>query len=230
MQKFGEGLPEFDWRAEFDGRSFSPSALRNAEPIRAALAQHLPEPCSEGPRPLVLEIAAGTGQHAVHMARHFPHLDWLASDPDPALGASLAAWARQAVPPAGPKNLLAPRAIDAAAPDWGLAAAEVRRLAAIVAINMVHIAPWAATEGLVAGAGRYLPRGGTLYLYGPYRREGRPTAPSNLRFDAALKARNPAWGLRSVEAVAALAEAAGLALAEVVEMPANNLSLVFRKA
>lgn len=230
MDERGEGRPEFDWRAGRDGRRFSPSALRNAEPIRAVLARYLPGPRAEGPRPLVLEIAAGTGQHAVYMAHRFPHLDWLASDPDPALGASLAAWAREAAPPAGPVNLLPPCAIDAAAADWGLAADEARRLAAIVAINMVHIAPWAATEGLIAGAGRHLPRGGTLYLYGPYRREGRETAPSNLRFDAALKAQNPAWGLRTVEEVAARAKAAGLALAEIVEMPSNNLSLVFRKA
>lgn len=223
--------PKFDWRAEIDGRRDAPSARRNAGAILDVLARVLPPSGvgREGLRPLVLEIAGGTGQHAVFMARNLPHLDWLTSDPAPELGPSLAAWARAAVPPAGPTNLLAPRVIDATDADWGLGPDETRRLVAIVNVNMIHIAPWAAAEGLVAGAGRHLSRGGVLYLYGPFKRGGIHTAPSNAAFDAMLRARDPASGLRDLDAVAALAETAGLALAEVVEMPANNLSAVFRK-
>ncbi len=224
--------PRFDWRAADDGRRDAPSARRNAGPILAVLARVLPPPpeAARGTgRPLVLEIASGTGQHAVFMACNLPHLDWLPSDPAPDLGPSLAAWAREAAPPDGPGNLLPPRVIDAADADWGLSRDEARRLAAIVNINMIHIAPWAAAEGLLAGAGRLLPSGGVLYLYGPFKRGGVHTAPSNAAFDATLRARDPAWGLRDVEAVTACAEAAGLAFAELVEMPANNLSLLFRK-
>jgi len=224
--------PKFDWRAAADGRRDAPSARRNAGAILAVLARVLPPPGTgrERRRPLVLEIAGGTGQHAVFMACNLPHLDWLASDPAAELGPSLAAWARAAAPPAGPPNLLAPRVIDATDADWGLAAAETRRLVAIVNANMIHIAPWAAAEGLVAGAGRHLPRGGALYLYGPFKRGGVHTAPSNAAFDTMLRGRDPAWGLRDLDAVETLAEAAGFVLAEVVEMPANNLSVVFRKA
>jgi Protein of unknown function (DUF938) len=190
----------------------SPAALRNREPIAAVLAGELP---ASG---VVLEIASGSGEHAAHFAARFPQLRWQPSDPDAAARASIAAHV------AGLPNVLPPLALDAAAADWPLARAD-----AMVAINMVHISPWASTEGLLAGAARLLPAGGLLYLYGPYRRDGVPTAASNEAFDADLKARDPEWGLRTVETVAALAAAHGIVLERTVEMPANNLSLVFRR-
>ena len=194
-------------------RLSSPAALRNREPIADVLAGELP---AAG---LVLEIASGSGEHVVHFARRFPHLDFQPSDPDPHARASIAAYLAADPQP----NVLPPIALDAAAPVWPLAAAD-----AVIAINMVHISPWAATEGLVAGAARILPAGGLLYLYGPYRRADVPTAPSNEAFDESLRARNPAWGLRTVDAVDALADAHGFVRRRLVEMPANNLSLVYR--
>jgi hypothetical protein len=154
------------------------------------------------------------------MARQLPHLTWQPSDPDPEARSSIEAW-RQLE---GTSNLRPPLAIDATDADWGVDRAE-----AIVCINMVHISPWAATQGLVRGAGRILPRGGTLYLYGPYRVPGRPTAASNAAFDDSLRARNPAWGLRQTSEVEDLATEQGLVLEEVVDMPANNFSLIFRR-
>jgi SAM-dependent methyltransferase len=194
----------------------SPATARNRDPILAVLRTCLPE------TGLVLEIAAGAGEHAVHMARALPGLSWLPTDPDPASLASIEAHRAQA----RAANLLPALTLDAADPaTWPVPSAD-----AVVCINMVHISPWAATEGLMAGAGRVLPRGGVLYLYGPYREAGVPTASSNEAFDASLKARNPAWGLRTREAVADEAAGNGLVLADRIEMPANNLSLVFRKA
>ena len=155
------------------------------------------------------------------MARALPSLSWQPTDPDSTARASIAAWRDEA----GLPNLLPPLALDASDPtSWPVTAA-----AAVVCINMVHISPWEATLGLMAGAGRVLPEGGVLYLYGPYREAGVPTAPSNEAFDQSLKARNPAWGLRSREAVSDEAARHGLVLSQRVEMPANNLSLVFRK-
>ena len=168
-----------------------------------------------------MEIAAGSGEHAVWLSRALPGLSWRPTDPDPDALASIAAW-RAAE---GPPNLLEPLALNALEPDaWPVDQAD-----AIVCINMIHISPWAATQGLMAGAGRILPVGGLLYLYGPYREAGRSTAPSNEAFDASLKARNPAWGLRLTDDVAVLAAARGLALTDRIEMPANNLSLVFER-
>jgi len=193
----------------------SPSTARNREPILAALRPHLPD------HGLVLEVAAGAGEHAVHMAKALPHLTWRPTDPDSEALASIAAWRAYA----GLPNLLEPLRLDAADPDgWPVEAA-----GAVVNINMIHISPWAATLGLMAGAGRVLPRGGALFLYGPYVETGAPTAASNLDFDASLKRRNPAWGLRRLDDVKAAAVAQGLTLAARIEMPANNLSLVFRK-
>jgi len=171
---------------------------------------------------LVLEIAAGAGEHAVYNARAFPGLRWRPTDADPEALASIEAWRAAS----GLGNLLAPLRLDAADPAaWPVEAAD-----AVVAINMVHISPWAATEGLTTGAARVLPRGGLLYLYGPYLEAGVETAPSNLAFDESLRRRNPAWGLRRLETVTELAASRGLVLAERIPMPANNLSLVFRKA
>ncbi|MDQ0466122.1 cyclopropane fatty-acyl-phospholipid synthase-like methyltransferase [Caulobacter ginsengisoli] len=194
----------------------SPSTARNREPILAVLRQHLPA------RGLVLEIASGAGEHAVFNAAALPDLQWQPTDPDDEALASIAAWRDQA----GLPNLLAPLRLDAADPDsWPVQAAD-----AVVNINMIHISPWAATQGLMRGAGRLLPAGGVLVTYGPYLERDVPTAQSNLDFDRSLKSRNPAWGLRHLDAVAALAAEHGLTLAERVAMPANNLSLVFRKA
>jgi SAM-dependent methyltransferase len=193
----------------------APAVARNRDPILAVLRERLPK------RGLVLEIAAGTGEHALHFARALPELTWRPTDPDPDALASIAAW-REAE---GPANLLAPLPLTAAEPDtW-----PVKQADAIVCINMIHISPWAATEGLLRGAAEVLPAGGVLYLYGPYREAGVPTAPSNEAFDADLKRRNPAWGLRQVGRVVTEAAENGLDLVARVEMPANNLSLVFER-
>lgn len=192
----------------------SPSVARNREPILAVLRDILPASGT------VLEIASGTGEHAVHFAAALPHLRWQPSDRDPEALASIAAH-REA---AGLPNLLPPALLDVSAPSWPAEHAE-----AVVAINMIHIAPWSAALGLAAGAARVLGPGGVLFLYGPYREEGRPTAPSNEAFDASLKARNPEWGLRQLGDVVALASRHGLALLRRVEMPANNISLAFRR-
>lgn len=170
------------------------------------------------PSGLVLEVASGSGEHVAHFARALPGLVFQPSDPDATRRASIDAWA------AGLGNVRPALALDAAAPAWPVAAAD-----AVLCANMIHIAPWAAAEGLIAGAGRLLGAGGVLYLYGPFRRDGRHTAPSNAAFDADLRARDPRWGVRDLEAVAALANGAGFAPPEIVAMPANNLSVIFRR-
>jgi hypothetical protein len=194
----------------------APSTARNREPILRVLQPRLPE------RGLVLEIAAGAGEHAVFCAAALPHLDWRPTDADPEALASIAAWREHA----GLANLLPPLRLDASAPVDGW---PVREADAVVSINMIHISPWASTEGLMAGAGRLLPAGGQLFLYGPFVEPDVPTAPSNLAFDESLRMRNPAWGVRHLDKVAAIAAAHDLALLERIAMPANNLTLVFRK-
>ncbi|PKP89449.1 MAG: SAM-dependent methyltransferase [Alphaproteobacteria bacterium HGW-Alphaproteobacteria-16] len=166
----------------------------------------------------VLEVASGSGEHCAFFAAAFPALQWQPSDPDAAGRASIASWC------AGLDNVAAPLNIDAAAPDW-----PVDRADAVLCINMVHISPWAATLGLLDGAARLLPPGGPLILYGPYRRAEVPTAPSNETFDESLKARDPAWGLRDVAEVTAAAEQRGLRFDRLIEMPANNIILVYRR-
>ena len=198
-------------------RRHAPATLRNRDAILAALTRHLPA------RGAVLEVASGTGEHAAHFAAALPHLVFRPSDPDPGARASIDAWAEDARLP----NLRAALALDVAAPDWeGAVAGGVD---AVLCINMVHIAPWAAAQGLMRGAGRLLPAGGVLCLYGPFRREGRHTAPSNAAFDAQLRASDPAWGVRDLEAVAAEAAARGFAPPVVEQMPANNLFVAFRR-
>jgi SAM-dependent methyltransferase len=193
----------------------SPAAQRNRDPILDLLRDVLP------PTGRVLEIASGGGEHAVHFAAGLPGLAWQPSDPSPEARAIIEARRAEA----GLANLEAPLDLDAARPDgWVVTSAD-----AIVCINMIHISPWAATEGLMAGAGRLLGPGGVLFVYGPYLEDGVATAPSNLAFDASLKARDPAWGLRRREAVEALAVLNGLVPERRIEMPANNLSLVFRR-
>ena len=192
----------------------APATERNREPIARVLRQILPE------RGLLLEIAAGTGEHAAYLAPLFPGWRWQPSDPDPDSLTSIEAWQADS----NAANLLPPTFLDAASSTWPLDSAD-----AILCINMVHISPWSATEGLMRGAGRLLPAGAPLVLYGPYRREGVGTAPSNEAFDQSLKARNPEWGLRDLEAVRTEAEGQGLLSDGLHEMPANNLMLVFRK-
>ena len=197
------------------GARTSPSTARNRDPILLVLKPRLP---SSG---LVLEIAAGAGEHAAYNAAALPALQWQPTDPDPEALVSIAAWRDQA----GLPNLLAPLRLDASDPDsW-----PVPRADAMVNINMIHISPWAATQGLMTGAGRLLPPGGVLYTYGPYFEADVEPAPTNLAFDENLKGRNPAWGIRDLAAVSALAAEHGLDLAERIAMPANNLSLIFHK-
>jgi SAM-dependent methyltransferase len=198
-------------------RRDAPHVLRNREPILAVLTEWLPE------RGVVLEIGSGTGQHVTWFAEHLPGLVWQPSDPDPEMRASIAAWGADS----GPANLRPPLAITTTDADWGV---DEPDLVAVLSMNMIHIAPWAAGEGLIAGAGRLLSAGGLFYLYGPFKRGGAHTAPSNAEFDAMLHGRDPAWGIRDLEEVTAIAEAHGLALETVVDMPANNLSVIFRRA
>jgi len=190
------------------------AAVRNRDPILGVLRKFLPK---EG---LVLELASGTGEHACHFARELPGLTWQPSDPDPNALASIAAWRDSC----GLDNLLSPIALDASASDWLVTSAD-----AMLCINMLHISPWEATEGLMRGAGRILPRGAPLVLYGPFRRIGHVLEPSNAAFDADLRQRNPAWGLRLLQEVGHCARMYGLTLVRQVVMPANNLTVIFRR-
>ncbi len=196
-------------------RRTSPATARNREPILAVLQRVLPA------RARVLEIASGVGEHAVFFARALPGVTWQPSDPDAGARESIASWIAEEEL----ANVAPPRAIDVRDSLWGVEGEAP--FDAIVAINMIHISPWEATLGLMAGAARVLCEDGVLYTYGPYMRDGRHTAPSNQAFDASLKARDPSWGVRDVADVERAALAHGLALREIVEMPANNLSLVF---
>lgn len=198
-----------------DPRRHAPATLRNRAPIIDVLRGALP---SSG---TVLEIASGTGEHAVAFAEAFPHLSWHPTDHDPIALASIRAHAAAS----GLANLRLPLPLDAESAEW-----PVHRTDAVLCINMIHIAPWSACSGLLAGAARVLPPHGLLYLYGPFRRDGRHTAESNQRFDRDLRERNPAWGIRDLEEVTALAEANGLDPAQIVNMPANNLSVLFRRS
>lgn len=195
-------------------RRIAPAAERNREPILEVLRRVLP------PAGTILEIASGTGQHARHFAAANPQWVWQPSDPDPAARRSIAAWKAEA----GLPNLRDPLALDVGQADWGIDHAD-----AVVCINMIHIAPWRAAEALFAGAAWLLPDGGVLYLYGPYRRDGEHTSPSNAIFDQQLRASDASWGVREMEAVIALGDSAGLRFEEAVPMPANNFSVVFRK-
>jgi SAM-dependent methyltransferase len=192
----------------------APATQRNRDAILPILRRVLP---GSG---LVLEVASGTGEHAACFAAALPGLVWQPTDPEPEARASISAWVAEA----GALNVAPPLDLDVRADVW-----PIERADAVVAINLIHIAPWAATLGLLAGAARVLPPGGPLYLYGAYRREGRHTAPSNEAFDQSLRERDPAWGVRDLEAIVEAARAVGIALDEVVEMPANNLSVIFRR-
>ena len=197
-----------------DPRQYRPHVARNRDAILDVLKRVLP------PRGLVLEIASGSGEHAAYFAERLPALSFQPTDPDPEALASIAAH-RVA---SGAANLLPAHHLDVTAPAW-----PIDRADAVLCANMIHIAPWAACEGLVAGAARVLPAGGILFLYGPYKIDGRHTAPSNQAFDGYLCAQNPAWGIRDLSEVTALATRHDLALVETVAMPANNLSVIFRR-
>ena len=192
-------------------RRQAPAAARNVGPIGDVLADWLP---SEG---LILEIAAGTGEHALAFATRFPHFDWIPSDPDPQALASIDAWRAE-----GPPNLGQAVQIDTRDDNWPVDAAD-----AILCINMVHISPWESAIGLLNGAQRLLGKGGPLILYGPWIEDGVNTAPSNIAFDESLRARDGRWGLRRVEDFAREGEARGLIFADRREMPSNNIMLRF---
>ncbi len=193
----------------------APSVARNRDDILGVLRGVLPE------RGLVLEVASGSGEHGVYFAEELSDLTWQPSDRDPEALESIRAWSDEA----GLPNLRAPLVLDVTSGDWGIESAD-----AVVAINMLHISPWAACEGLMAGAVRVLPPGGVLYLYGAYLRSDRETAPSNLEFDRSLRKRNKEWGVRQLENVVDRAASSGLDLSEVLDMPNNNCSVVFRRA
>jgi cyclopropane fatty-acyl-phospholipid synthase-like methyltransferase len=205
--RYGETLVE--------GLLENPAAERNKGLILDALRSRLPR------AGVVLEIASGTGQHVVHFARALPALTWQPTDADDPLRAAAA----ERIRAAGLSNIRAPLRLDVLARDWPVADAD-----AIVCINMIQVAPWSATNALLAGAARLLQRGAPLFLYGPYKRGGRHTAPSNEAFDESLRARNPEWGVRDLDDVERCAEEHGFALAEVTTMPANNLTVAFERA
>ena len=193
----------------------APSAERNKQPILEVVARVLPR------SGLVLDIGSGTGQHVTHFAKALPRLEFQPSELDEERHASIAAWTRHEEL----TNVRPPIAFDMARLPW-----PVREADAIICINVIHISPWEATLGLMKGANEILPPNGVLVTYGPYRRDGRHTAPSNEAFDAELKQRDPRWGIRDMDEVAAVARAHVLDLAEVVPMPANNFTLVFVRA
>jgi Protein of unknown function (DUF938) len=203
------------YEAETSGvRRSAPAALRNREPIAKVLGGWLP------PSGLVLEIASGTGEHAVFFAERFPALDWQPSDIHPDALSSIEAWRRQS----GLLNVREPLELDAAMPDWPLETAD-----AVLNINMVHISPWKSALGLLDGAARLLGPGAPLIMYGPWLKSDIPTVPSNLDFDADLRRRDPEWGLRRVEEFAKAASERGLRPEATRAMPANNLMLLLRR-
>lgn len=198
-----------------DSRRYAPAASRNRAPIASVLRRVLPS------RGLVLELSSGSGEHAMYFAQELPALTFQPSDLDAAALASIEAWRLHDKLP----NVLPPLRIDASATTWPIEHAD-----AVLCINMVHIAPWSAALGLFAGAGRILPGGGTLFMYGPYKIGGVHTAPSNARFDEGLRQQDPSWGVRDLESLQEAAQRHGLQLRETVPMPANNFSLVFTKS
>ena len=203
---------------EPDARRFSPAIQRNREPLLQVLAKVLPR---EGK---LLEIASGSGEHAVWFAPHFPDLTWQTSDLNPELRQSIAAHIAHAG-----LSMPAPLDIDVTRQDWGAPDAPLGKLDAIFCANMIHIAPWAATLGLLDGAARRLKTSGKLCLYGPYKQGGVHTAPSNAAFDQSLRVQNPEWGVRDLEVVTEEAGIRGLATSDVIEMPSNNLTVIFQR-
>jgi hypothetical protein len=198
-----------------DLRRWAPATLRNREPILELLRKIVP---ASG---RVLEVASGTGEHIVYFAHHLPNLQWLPSDASLAARQSIRAWAEAERLP----NVDEPLELDAAHSAW-----PVDHAAVVICINMIHISPWEATVGLMRGAMQVLPAGGPLYFYGPFRRPDRPLEPSNEAFDRDLRNRDATWGLRELDKVIACGSKYGLTFEACVDMPANNLSIVFRKA
>jgi hypothetical protein len=198
-----------------DPRLHSPAAERNRGPILAQLQRLLPA------RAMLIEVASGTGQHAAHCAAAMPGWRWQPTELQPEARASIEAWC------AGLLNVSPAVRLDVCEAGWSSLPDAVRRVDAVYCANMLHIAPWDCCAGLMQGAAARLVDGGLLLVYGPFLIDGETPAPSNLAFDADLRSRDPAWGLRRLEAVAAVAAEQGLELRQVVEMPANNRLLVF---
>ncbi len=200
-----------------DARRYAPATQRNREPILEVLFRVLP------PQGNILEIASGTGEHSIFFAPRLAPRQWYPSEPQPQLRESITTWRNYFKS----DNLHPPLDIDAAADIWSIEKQDIT-INAIVNINMIHISPWETCLGLMAGAKRILPVGGILYLYGPYKRNGKHTAPSNQAFDQSLRSQNPEWGVRNLEDVVSVAQENSLVLQEIVPMPANNLSVVFK--
>jgi hypothetical protein len=199
-----------------DRKQYAPATERNRQPILEVLQKVIPK---EGN---ILEIASGTGEHACFFAPYFSPRQWIPSDPDPLLRLSIEAWRQDCKS----DNLQIPLDINVTLSDWD-EKIDDSAIAVIIAINLIHISPWSACQGLMAGAGRLLPSGGILYLYGPYKQQGQHTAISNEAFDQSLRSRNSEWGVRNLEEVVQLAETHQLILQQIIPMPANNLSLIF---
>jgi len=214
--EFGEGE-----EPPADGRLRGPAFARNHAPIWSVIAQHL-----EGRSGDVLEVGSGTGEHVIAYARNAPGVTWWPSDVHPRHLASIAAWRAHA----RLANVQAPARVDLLDAAWDAALPMPDRLIAIVCVNVLHISPWRVTENLLAGAGRRLRPDGRLFVYGPFRRDGAHTAPSNAAFDASLRAQDPAWGVRDTSDIATVAERRGLRIADIAPMPANNFTLVITRA
>lgn len=212
-----------DWGTTEDGRQYAPAAQRNKDFVLAELKNHMPK------HGTVLEIASGTGEQAVYFTPQLPNISWLPSDYEDNKLVSITAWLKHQ--PCA--RVLPPIKIDTSANTWVCEEADfktkIEPISAIVCINMIHIAPWAAGLGLLAGAGRILQSGGVLFFYGPFMKGGEHTAPSNLAFDQRLKERDASWGLRDIDDVEKVANSHGLILINTIEMPANNFVLVFEK-
>jgi hypothetical protein len=206
-----------------DPRKYAPATQRNREPILEVLLKVLP------PNGTILEVASGTGEHAVFFAQRLKPRKWLPSEPNPQLRASIAAWSANL--PC--ENLYPPIDIDVCAPVWSVESytddLNNSPITAIVNINMIHIAPWSACLGLMASANRILPPGGILYMYGPFKVDGKHTAPSNDAFDESLRSQNPEWGVRDLNDVVDAARTQNLTLVKTYQMPANNLSVIFQR-
>jgi SAM-dependent methyltransferase len=222
MPKFVTDFGSLGQSPQSDGRLDGPAFHRNHDAIWAAIVPYLGTQQGD-----VLELGSGTGQHAAEFARRSPQLTWWPSDILPAHLASIEGWRRHAAL----ANLRSAQRIDLDDPEWTWSgAAGSGGLASILCINVLHISPWRVSQNLIAGAGRLLRPHGRLFVYGPFKREGVHTAPSNAAFDATLRAENPDWGVRDIGDLSVLAQAAGLSLDETVPMPANNLVLAFARA
>ncbi len=202
-----------------DTRRHAPAVARNREHVLSVLRDVLP---AQG---RVLEIASGSGEHTAFLAPHFPTLEWQPSDADPEAFPSIIGWSHSTIANNPDVTIHPPVYLNTCEQPWPVEHAD-----AILALNMIHISPWESCEGLMAGAGRILSLGGTLYLYGPFRQNGQHTAPSNAEFDAMLRQQDPRWGVRDLEDVIALAHGHGLGLDQTVAMPANNFSVLFTRS